>query len=97
MFKKVFRNFDEVAYFLREERFQLYTLIVDRITDCVITGGEYVLVAEFLLTDEDMVFKIEMTKSDWFESLHLALYFFEGIEEYEKCVEIRELIDEIYG
>ena len=96
MFKKSFRKFDEVAQFLREERFQLYTLIVNKITDCMITGKTTTLVAEFLITDEGVTFKIEMKKEEWYESLHLALNYFEETEEYEKCSEIKKLIKDLY-
>lgn len=97
MLKEVFRNFEEVNIFLVEEKYTVYTLIIDGIKECLKTDTNYMCVAEFLITDEDVVFKVEMTEADWYESLHLALYYFEGIEEYERCSEISELISELYG
>lgn len=97
MLKDVFKNFDEVNIFLIEEKYLVYTLIIDGIRECINNGSTYMCIAEFLLTEEDIVFKVEMTKNDWYESLHLALYYFENIEEYERCSEINDLINELYG
>ena len=97
MIKKVFKNFGEVSNFLREERFDLYTLIISKIGDCLITGCENTLIAEFFLTDDEIIFKIEMDKKHWHETLNLALNYFEDVEEYEKCREITNLITELYG
>lgn len=97
MFKKVLRSYKDVTEFLGENKFELYSLIIDIIKECHANGEMVAQIAEFLLTDEDIVFKIEMKREDWSESIHLALYYFEEIEDYEKCSEIRDLISEIYG
>ena len=96
MLKDVFKNFEEVNIFLVKEKYTVYTLIIDGIKECLSLNSNYICIAEFLITDENIIFKVEMTEDDWYESLHLALYYFENIEEYEKCVEIRNLIDVLY-
>lgn len=97
MIKEAFRNFEEVNIFLIENKYTVYTLIINGIEECIKTNTNYMCVAEFLIIDEGITFKVEMTEADWYESLHLALYYFEGIEEYERCSEIIGLISKLYG
>jgi len=95
MIRKDLKNFDEVAYFLKSERLTLYTSVVNGVKECLENDIDELLLAEFNLLDENIVFKIDMVKKDWVDSLSLALAFFEETEEYEKCVEIKDLITQL--
>ncbi len=95
MIRKDLKNFDEVAYFLKTERLILYNSVVNGVKDCIKNDIDSLLLAEFNLIDENIVFKIDMVKKDWLDSLSLALKFFEEVEDYEKCIEVSELITKL--
>ena len=47
-----------------------------------------------MVGDETLI-DLSINEDDWGESLHLALYHYESVEKYEKCIKIQKMIDEI--
>ena len=90
-------NYEDISIFLRDEKEQFFTAIIDSITMGWKNKLSVVPVAEFTITESESVIDIAIDEDDWSESLHMALYHYETEEEYEKCTELQNLIDEING
>ena len=56
---------------------------------------DIVRVAEFHILEDMHIMSIDMDRADWLESLTLALDFYEEIEDYEKCIDVKGLIEEM--
>lgn len=90
-------TYEDINEYLQEEKEIFFTAIIDSIEKAWQEKLDVVLVAEFFVNGDETVLSIEMSDEDWKESLHLALYHFEEIEDYEYCIRINKLMDEIYG
>jgi hypothetical protein len=90
-------NYEEISIFLRDEKEQFFTAIIDSIKKGWKEKLTVVPVAEFVVKDTDIIIDIAIDEDDWNESLHLALYHYEDSEEYEMCTKLQNLIDDIYG
>lgn len=95
MISKEFNEYSNVLDFLRYEKTYIYSEIIKSIEYSFLEGLESIIVAEFDLLEDNMVFKIEISKEEWDESLTLALAHFAKIEEYEECIKIKDLMDKI--
>ena len=97
MIEKSVENKNEMNDFLRDEKELFFTNLII----CIQTGWEagesMVDIATFHIKETGTIMDIAISEDDWFESLHLALYYFEDIENYENCKEINELISRMYG
>jgi len=89
-------NYDEMNTFMREQK----SLFFMNLIMCIQKGWEEKLeiinIANFTLKDSGNTLTITITQKDWYELIHIALYYFEEIEEYEYCVEITNLINDMY-
>lgn len=89
-------DFDEMNTFIKEEKDLFFTNLII----CIEKGWEEKLelvnIARFHIRNDDKIVSITIENDDWFETLHLALYHFEEVENYEYCLEITELINKIF-
>lgn len=97
MLKVKVDNYDDIGIFLKEEKKIFFGAIISGVKNAWKNKLDRVEVAEFLIEDTETVVNIDIEEEDWEESLYLALYYYEDIEEYEKCVEVKDLIRNIYG
>ena len=95
MIKLKVKSYKEISNFIRDEKDLFFSTIIECIEEAWKINLNSILVAEFDIVGDIMTIEIE--KKDWSESLHVALYYYEDIEKYEKCTRIRNLIDDIYG
>jgi hypothetical protein len=95
MIKLKVKSYKEVSDFIRDEKDLFFSTIIDCIEEAWVLNLNSILVAEFDIVGDVMTIQIE--DSDWSESLHVALYYYEEIEKYEKCSKIRNLINDLYG
>lgn len=61
------------------------------IKECIKNDSEVANVANFFINDTAVIINVE--KVDWKAHLETSLVFFENIEDYEICLEIKELIN----
>jgi hypothetical protein len=94
MIKLKVKSYKEISNFIRDEKDLFFSTIIECIEEAWKINLNSILVAEFDIVGDIMTIEIE--KKDWSESLHVALYYYEDIEKYEKCTKIRNLIDDIY-
>jgi hypothetical protein len=87
---------EDIVKFLSEEKGLFYDAIVKGIRLSIRDNLNQTIVADFLKNDNESILSIGISESDWYESLYLALYYFEEEDEYEKCDEIKKLIFELY-
>ena len=95
MIKLKVKSYKEVSDFIRDEKDLFFSTIINCIEEAWTLNLNSILVAEFDILGDVMTIQIE--DSDWCESLHVALYYYEDIEKYEKCSKIRNLINDLYG
>lgn len=96
MLRVIVDSHEDIGKFLSEEKSLFYNAIVKAIKLSIRDNLNQTLIADFLRDDNESILSITISESDWYESLHLALYHFEKENEFEKCFEIKELISEIY-
>lgn len=97
MLKVKVDNYDDIGIFLKEEKKIFFGAIITGVKYAWKNKLDRVEVAEFSIEDTETIVNIDIEEEDWEESLYLALYYYEDIEEYEKCVEVKDLITNIYG
>lgn len=94
MIKLKVDSYKYVTDFIRNEKDLFFSTIIKSVTEGWKLKLDSVIVAEFDIHGD--IFKIEIERNDWNESLHVALYYYEEIEKYEKCCEVRNLINNMY-
>lgn len=90
-------DYEDVSIFLRDEKDTFFRAIIRAIKKGWKNNLEKASVAEFAITNVESIINIDIEREDWEESLHLALYHYEDVEAYEKCIEVKTLITEIFG
>ena len=85
MLKVVVETYEDIAEFLKDEKETFTVAIIDAIERGWKEKLSSVVVAEFTITnDEDaQELSIAIEEDDWSESLYLALYHYEEIEDYD--------------
>jgi hypothetical protein len=95
MIKLKLKTYKEISNFLKDEKHYFFHLIVNSIKEGWKDKLEVVEVIEFYVNENCI--KVDVDEKDWNNTLHLALYYYEGIEDYENCVVVSDLIIDIYG
>jgi len=85
---------DEIE-FLKKNKWVIHSLIIDGVKKAYEENLESVTVFRIINTVSGFVMSSELKKDDWLDSLNKSMDYFESIEEYEKCTEIKELIKNI--
>ena len=94
MLKITVNNYEDIDYFLKYEKEKFFSEIIKSIKKAWKEKIEEVIVIQFMVGEETLI-DLSINQDDWGESLHLALYHYESVEEYEKCTQIQSMIDEI--
>jgi len=90
-------DLSEMNEFMKNEKDLFFKTLITVVQDGWKDNSEIVTVASFYIKDTDSTVNISIEDHGWNEILHLALYHFEVSEKYELCLEIKELIDLMYG
>ena len=88
-----FNTYEDIIAFLYNEKRMLFVETLDEIRRCLNTGEEVVNVANFLIGENTVVINVD--KEDWETHLDVSLIYFEGIEDYEICLEIKKLLSSL--
>ena len=70
----------------------IFKIINKRINDNMDTQINQVLIYEAYLTDYGVSIENVSFRCEWLYSLNLAIQYFEEVEDYESCCEIRDTI-----
>lgn len=85
-----FDDYFEVVFFLKNNKELLFTETLKHIKESIENNENVAVVANLLV--QDTVIIIQVDKTDWVQHLEISIKYFESIEDYETCVEIKELI-----
>ena len=94
MLKIIVKDYDDIDNFLKNEKNKFFTEIISSIKTAWKEKLTEIIVVQFTVGKETLI-DLSINQDDWSESLHLALYHYESVEEYEKCTQIQSMIDEI--
>lgn len=86
-------SFEDMSNYLRSNKESFFGLIIEGVKQCMGDGIELIDIIHFFVKDTKIV--IQVKKDDWNTTLSLALEYFESVEDYEKCIEIKNLINNI--
>ena len=87
-------TFDEAVERLNSDR----ELVANRILEAVRYGLKNNLLSVYLFElkiSSDKIYAVKCKREEWKSSLNNSRKFFESIEEYEKCAQVRDLILEL--
>ena len=89
-------DFNEMNSFVKKEKDLFFTNLIS----CIERGWKEKLlvvnVANFYIKKTGETVNVSIEEDAWHHTLHLALYHFEEVENYEYCKEINALIDKMY-
>ena len=88
------RDYDDIDYFLKNQKEKFFNAIISSIKTAWKEKMEEIIVVQFTVGKETLI-DLSINQEDWSESLHLALYHYESVEKYEKCIQVQKMIDEI--
>jgi len=93
MIKIKLDSFKDISEYLRNNKTSFFELIIEKTQYAFENKISLINIAEFYVLDKTI--KIQIAETDWITTLMLALEHFESVEEYEKCIQISELITKI--
>ncbi len=88
-----FNTYEDIIAFLYNEKRMLFIETLNEIEECLKNGDEVANVANFLIGENTVVINVD--KEDWESHLDVSLIYFEGIEDYEICLEIKRLLNSL--
>jgi len=81
--------------FLANNREEMFTVIWNAIDEAFAKNSDCAYIAEFYLIEEKSNIEVTSEREDWAESLTFAQNYFAEIEEYEKCIKLKKLIEKV--
>jgi hypothetical protein len=99
MLRVVVDTYEDITQYIKDEKETFTNAIISAIKRGWKEKLHIVEVVEFIINDENDVgsLVISIDEDDWNESLHLALNHFESVEDYEQCLRLKKLIEDIYN
>ena len=86
-----FDSYEDIVSFLYNQKRMLFIETFNEIKKCVKNNSDVVNVANFYINESAVIINVE--KKDWTTHLETSLIFFEDIEDYEICLEIKEFLN----
>jgi len=86
-------SFEEMSDYLKTNKELFFGLIIEGVKQSIKDEIELIDIIHFFIKDTKIV--IQVKKDDWNATLSMALEYFESVEDYEKCMEIKTLINNI--
>jgi hypothetical protein len=90
-----FSNEDDEKDFLKNKKWLIHSLIVDGVKKSFEDDLDSIVVFRIINPISNFVMTSEIKREDWLDSLSKSMEYYESVEEYEKCTEIKELIKNI--
>lgn len=84
-----FDDYSDVVFFLKTNKGFLFTKTLDGIKESIKNKENVAVIANLLV--KDTVLTIRLDREDWLTHLDISIKYFESIEDYETCIEIKEL------
>ena len=90
-----FSNEDDEKDFLKNKKWLIHSLIIDGVKKSFEENLDSIVVFRIINPISNFVMTSEIKKEDWLDSLSKSIEYYESVEEYEKCSEIKKLIKNI--
>lgn len=90
-----FSNEDDEKDFLKNKKWLIHSLVIDGVKKSFEENLDSIVVFRIINPISNFVMTSEIKKEDWLDSLSKSMEYYESVEEYEKCNEIKELIKNI--
>ncbi len=90
--KTYFKTYEEFNDYLITNKNEVFDDVINVINENYFKDVDKVTIAKVLIIENSEIVPIEILKSRFFESLKKAQLYYETIEEYEKCLEVINLI-----
>jgi hypothetical protein len=90
-----FFNEDDEKEFLNNKKWLLHPLIVESVKKAYKNNLENIVVFRIINPAGNFIMVSELKKIEWVDSLNKSLSYYESVEEYENCEEVKELINKI--
>jgi len=90
-----FSNEDDEQEFLKNQKWLIHSLIVESVKKAYSEDLENIVVFRIINPISNFIMTSELNREDWVDSLSKSLSYYESVEEYENCEEIKELIKKI--
>ena len=84
-----FDEYEDVVFFLKTNRGLLFSKTLDGIKESMKNNENVAVIANILVKNTTLIIKLE--REDWLTHLEISIKYFESIEDYETCIEIKEL------
>jgi hypothetical protein len=84
-----FDEYNDFVFFLKTNKGLLLSKTLDGIKESIKKNENVAVIANLLV--KNIVFTIRLDREDWISHLDVSIKYFEGIEDYETCAEIKEL------
>jgi hypothetical protein len=84
-----FDDYSDVVFFLKTNKGLLFSKTLDGIKESIKNNENVAVIANLLI--KNTVLTIRLDREDWLTHLEISIKYFESIEDYETCIEIKEL------
>ena len=90
-----FSNEEDEKDFLKNKKWLIHTLIIEGVKKSIKEGLDEIVLFRIINPISNFIMVSELKKEDWSSSLNKSLEYFESIEEYEICSDIKKLLKTI--
>ena len=90
-----FSNEEDEKDFLKNQKWLLHSLIIEGVRLSIKERLDEIVLFRIINPISNFIMVSELKKSDWESSLTKSLGYFESIEEYEICSDVKKLLKKI--
>ena len=90
-----FSNEEDEKNFLKNQKWLIHSLIIEGVKQSIKERLDEIVLFRIINPSSNFIMVSELKKDDWESSLSKSLEYFESVEEYEKCADIKKLLKKI--
>lgn len=90
-----FSNEEDEKNFLINQKWLIHSLIIEGVKQSIKERLDEIVLFRIINPTSNFIMVSELKKDDWESSLSKSLEYFESVEEYEKCADIKKLLKKI--
>jgi hypothetical protein len=90
-----FSNEEDEKNFLKNQKWLIHSLIVEGVKKSIKEGLDEIVLFRIINPISNFIMVSELKKDDWEASLSKSLEYFESVEEYERCGDVKKLLKTI--
>jgi hypothetical protein len=90
-----FSNEEDEKNFLINQKWLIHSLIIEGVKQSIKERLDEIVLFRIINPISNFIMVSELKKDDWESSLSKSLEYFESVEEYEKCADIKKLLKKI--